>query len=50
MTLGTFEVEEASPFADIDDDEDKLDENKRVLEDYYSSQTPLLSACSAVLM
>ena len=34
-------MEEAGPFADIDHE---LDENKLVLEDCYSSQTPLLFA------
>ena len=32
-TLDATELVEAAPFADIDDDEDKLEENELVLED-----------------
>ena len=32
-TLGTAELEETGPFADIDDNKDKLVENELVLED-----------------
>ena len=32
--LGTAEVEESDPFADVEEDENKLEENEAVLEDW----------------